>query len=44
LAETLVALARAHAERLTLIALGPLTNLALSASMPMACGGPAAWS
>src|SRR5262245_3919448 len=29
-AETLVALARAHAERLTLIALGPLTNLALA--------------
>ena len=29
-AETLVALARAHAERLTIIALGPLTNLALA--------------
>ena len=29
-AETLVALARTHAERLTLIALGPLTNLALA--------------
>jgi inosine-uridine nucleoside N-ribohydrolase len=29
-AETLVALARAHGERLTLIALGPLTNLALA--------------
>ena len=29
-AETLVALARAHAEGLTLIALGPLTNLALA--------------
>ena len=29
-AETLVALARAHAERLTLIALGPLTNVALA--------------
>ena len=29
-AETLVALARAHRERLTLIALGPLTNLALA--------------
>ena len=29
-AETLVSLARAHAERLTLIALGPLTNLALA--------------
>src|SRR5262249_33053325 len=29
-AETIVALARAHAERLTLIALGPLTNLALA--------------
>jgi len=29
-AETLVALARAHADRLTLIALGPLTNLALA--------------
>src|SRR5262249_26243264 len=29
-AETLVALARAHAERLTVIALGPLTNLALA--------------
>jgi inosine-uridine nucleoside N-ribohydrolase len=29
-AETLVALARAHAERLTLIALGPLTNLAVA--------------
>src|SRR5215467_10387487 len=29
-AETLVALARVHAERLTLIALGPLTNLALA--------------
>jgi purine nucleosidase len=29
-AETVVALARAHAERLTLIALGPLTNLALA--------------
>src|SRR5437879_2281016 len=29
-AETLVALARAHAERLMLIALGPLTNLALA--------------
>src|SRR6266478_5010268 len=29
-AEALVALARAHAERLTLIALGPLTNLALA--------------
>jgi inosine-uridine nucleoside N-ribohydrolase len=29
-AETLVALARAHAERLTLIALGPATNLALA--------------
>ncbi len=29
-AETLVGLARAHAERLTLIALGPLTNLALA--------------
>jgi inosine-uridine nucleoside N-ribohydrolase len=29
-AETLVALARFHAERLTLIALGPLTNLALA--------------
>jgi len=29
-AETLVALAQAHAERLTLIALGPLTNLALA--------------
>jgi inosine-uridine nucleoside N-ribohydrolase len=29
-AETLVSLARAHGERLTLIALGPLTNLALA--------------
>jgi inosine-uridine nucleoside N-ribohydrolase len=29
-AETLVTLARAHGERLTLIALGPLTNLALA--------------
>jgi inosine-uridine nucleoside N-ribohydrolase len=29
-AETIVALAQAHAERLTLIALGPLTNLALA--------------
>src|SRR5262249_20508247 len=29
-AETLVALARVHAERLTLIALGPLTNLAVA--------------
>jgi inosine-uridine nucleoside N-ribohydrolase len=29
-AETLVALARAHGERLALIALGPLTNLALA--------------
>jgi purine nucleosidase/pyrimidine-specific ribonucleoside hydrolase len=29
-AETLVALARAHGERLTLITLGPLTNLALA--------------
>jgi inosine-uridine nucleoside N-ribohydrolase len=29
-AETLVALARAHGERLTLVALGPLTNLALA--------------
>ncbi len=29
-AETLVALARAHAERLTIIALGPMTNLALA--------------
>ncbi|HKX01326.1 MAG TPA: nucleoside hydrolase, partial [Methylomirabilota bacterium] len=29
-AETLVALARAHAGRLTLIALGPMTNLALA--------------
>ena len=29
-AETLVALAQAHGERLTLIALGPLTNLALA--------------
>src|SRR5215470_5073548 len=29
-AETLVALARTHAERLTVIALGPLTNLALA--------------
>jgi inosine-uridine nucleoside N-ribohydrolase len=29
-AETLAALARSHAERLTLIALGPLTNLALA--------------
>lgn len=44
-AETLVTLARAHAERLTLIALGPLTNLALALRLDAdPCGGPAGWS